>query len=60
VLRALLRANYSRRDPGPERPTPFSLRWIGAGATPPPGATAWRTSAGTFQRPDLLVLTPTD
>ena len=60
VLKALLEANYHRRDAGPVAAVPFTLQWIGAGATPPPGATAWETTAGTFQREDLLVLRESD
>lgn len=60
LLKALLEANYSRRDPGPARAVPYTLQWIGAAGTPPPGATSWETTAGTFQREDLLVLRATD
>ncbi|WP_432562113.1 hypothetical protein [Kineococcus sp. SYSU DK003] len=56
VLRTLLEWNYARRDAGAAQPTPWVLRWASAAVAPPEGVRRWPTTAGTVQRPDVLVL----
>ncbi|WP_432523097.1 hypothetical protein [Kineococcus sp. SYSU DK006] len=56
LLRTLLEFNYTHRETAAAQPTPFVLRWVTAGADPAQGIASWRTTAGTWQTPDRLVL----